>query len=225
MMARGEIGLALTRHLPPQPVLWPAYGENNFSFSAVAPTLFLATDINHRPAGDQPYLKLYFLSGTNCGDGPPAPRLAWPESWAVFSPALHQATGGVASLAASQLTVVAVVPSGAPASYLLGGFQIFASDANGDLWTIAQEFNANSNHGYWPPSWSQFSLPGGNKIAHLYPGNLDFSLPSLQRNALALAQTATGELQLFAIDYKSHVWTTWKLGVYTTSSWSNWERF
>jgi hypothetical protein len=194
---------------PPTTLLWPLYGANS-SDPSQNQALFAGTPINYGLWGQpQPYLKLYITTGTiDYSFGGHQQPFDW-APWREFSPALEQSTGGVASLAAS------VLPGGA--------IQIFASDTSGQLWTIWQESRENSF--VWINSWQTFPLPGGNRLSKLYIGNSDAAPPSLEQASLALAQTVTGELQLFAKDENVTVWTTWKTSAIPGAGWSVWEKF
>jgi len=185
---------------PPTSLLWTLYSSNNSDQNTMAvggeAFWWTGTDINETPGEGQPYLTLYWFTESG---------------WKEFSPALPKATGGVASLAAG---VIADSPA-----------QVFASDVNGDLWTIWQKYDQTKMSWFWLPEWLSFPLPGGHKLPSLAPGSLDFALPSLARNVLAAAQTVTGELQLFALDENGTVWTIWKKSAEPGASWSEWVTF
>jgi hypothetical protein len=187
--------------------VWLLYGANS---SDTFPYSMMWTGTKQW-GGSQPFLKLYFSITTpvNYSFGGYQQPFEW-TPWKEFSPGLEQTTGGAASVAASLLP---------------GGFiQMFASDTNGDLWTIWQE-PGPENSVVWISAWRPFPLPGGKKIATLNPANSDAPPPSLDRASLALGQVVTGELQLFAKDEDNTVWTTWKTSVNPGAPWSDWTKF
>jgi hypothetical protein len=183
-------------------VLWPLYSGNNDDGNG-------ANDQNpgYQGGGDQ-----YLWIGTALGPQPF--KLYWltQGAWKEFSPALEASALGVVSLAACD------------AAY--GGAQVFASDSYGHLWTIWSEPSPSGNGYSWLPAWQKFPLPGGNILPSPYnPADLPISIPTTPRKSLALAQTVTGELQLFAVDTNGKVWTTWKTSTEPGAPWSSWERF
>jgi hypothetical protein len=195
-------------------LLWPLYGANSSDTSQYQ-ALFLGSAIDASLLGQpQPYLKLYnSITTINYsfepnGGGASYLPFEW-APWREFSPALEDATGGVASLTACLL------PG--------GGIQMFASDTRGQLWTIWQE--SKENLFAWISAWRAFPLPGGNRLPQLYIGSADFALPTLNRASLALGQNVTGELQLFAQDEHGALWTTWKTSEVEGAAWSDWARF
>ena len=194
-------------------VLWNLYGPNDTSLGLTEGMLWHAPAINAEPDGEQPYLSLAvstypFATAPSSFDGA---ATNW-TAWRAFA-RLPSGTGGVASLAACLLPE--------------GNIQVFASDANGGLWTIWQRpaESGDPANWVWPEGWEKFPLPGGYGMPFLRPGNTDWSPASLERNALALAQLAPGGLQLFALDENDAVWTTFKTSTEPGASWSRWERF
>jgi hypothetical protein len=193
-------------------VVWNLYGPNNSSQGLAEGILWHAPAINTEPLSEQPFLTLA-VSTYPSATAPSSLSSAsnW-TAWKSFVPQLGADTGGVASLAACFL------PD--------GNIQVFASDTAGNLWTIWQQQPKVGDQAdwIWPQSWEAFPLPGGHQMPILNSGNLDYVPASLERNALALAQLATGGLQLFALDNDSVVWTTYKTSDQSDAPWSDWGR-
>jgi len=195
---------------PPQAggVLWPLYGPNS-SNATQQQALWLGTNINPNP-GTQPFLTLYITTTEiNFSFGEHQEPFEW-SSWKEFSPQLAASTGGAGSLAAG------VLPG--------GEIQAFVSDCSGELWTIWQT-QGSDNTLAWPSAWNKFPLPPGKKLKSLNPGSSDYTPPEFLRTVLAIGQTITGELQLFAIDSGGTVWTTWKESTLAGAPWTSWEEF
>ena len=190
-------------------VLWPLYSGNNGGGDPANGV----NGVNDQNLGYQGGGNQYLWIGT--AHELHASKLYWltQGAWKEFSPALEASALGVVSLAACD------------APY--GGAHVFASDVYGHLWTIWSEPSPSGNGYSWLPAWRRFPLPGGNILPSPYnPADPPISIEVTPRKSLALAQTVTGELQLFAVDTNGKVWTTRETSTVEPGGlWSRWERF
>jgi hypothetical protein len=150
---------------------------------------------------------LYWISATIFyGD---EGNLAAGPNWGEWQPFIQLPDGAtVTSFAAGLLTD--------------GRIQLFASCANGTLYSIWQD---DIETGAWLPGWTAFPQPGGRPVLVNDTDNVLFPSISTQPLSLAIASLPDQRLQLFAIDDTASTWSTWKSTTDPDAGWVPWSEF